>query len=225
MTHLGYIVAAYVAAAIVLIGMVGVGDARPRATEAPARTARSGGQGPALRGVAMSESTALSGVEATARAAGASGSSFRSSSSWSLVGALLFPPRRRRSVAHPLRASQQAGAGFLAAADRNGGRAFQRRPRAGRPRRQRLGVVVRAVPARASDPDAARRRQALHARRHQLQGRAGERAALPRRARQSVRKDRRRPRREDSGSTGASTACRKPSSSRTASSCTNSSAR
>ena len=67
---------------------------------------------------------------------------------------------------------------------------------------ERLGVVVRAVPRRGAAAAAARARQPAPPRRHQLQGRAGQCAALPRPLRRSVRRGRRRrqrPRRDRMG--------------------------
>ena len=67
---------------------------------------------------------------------------------------------------------------------------------------QRLRLLVRALPRRASGADGTRQRQALPAHRHQLQGQAGKRRRLSYRTRQSLREDRRgrvRPRRHRLG--------------------------
>ncbi len=123
MTHLGYIVAAYAATAIVLAAMVAVGGARPAGAEGEAAPA--GGSGPpAPRGGDADERRGPGGhAFGRSGAGGAAASAVDHPAARRLPGAggaVLRAARLRRPLAHPLRADQQAGAGLRPAADRGG---------------------------------------------------------------------------------------------------------
>ncbi len=140
---------------------------------------------------------------------------------------------RQGHLARPFRPDRQAGAGIRPAAGagtrrprRPGPRRDTRRPARQGERRQRLRLVVRALPPGAPAAGGSRPLRQGPDGRHQLQGQGGERPALFS-ARSAIPTTSSAPTTGAAPpSTGASTACRRPSSSmRAAPSATSSSAR
>ena len=159
MTYPGYIVAAYGATALVLIGMIAWVVARSARAEAQAGAARGRG---ARGGAGTLDERAGAGAGGAARGGLRRSCSFRSSSSlrWRRSSSSGSAPGDPSRV--PSALIDKPVPDFSLPPLREGGRRPCRRgPRARRPSRERLGVLVRAVPARASDPDAACRRSAL----------------------------------------------------------------